>query len=141
MKQGHFPPGPADISANTAKQYMYYRDFLADPLGKVMGLMAEYGDVWHRMSGETHQYSIANPEMIREILVRQANIFIKGPEYTSESGGLARFMGQGLVTSNGEFWKRQTPPGCARFPHAAHHGVRRYDGPICAGANGELARW
>ena len=107
MKQGHFPPGPADISANTAKQYMYYRDFLADPLGKVMGWMAEYGDVWHRMSGESHQYFIANPHIIREVLVRQANIFIKGAEYTSESGGLARFMGQGLVTSNGEFWKRQ----------------------------------
>ena len=39
MNQGNFPPGPADISDNPVKQYMYYRDFLGDPLGKVMGLM------------------------------------------------------------------------------------------------------
>lgn len=69
--------------------------------------MEEYGDVWHNLSGEIHQYSIANPGMIHEILVKQAHLFVKGPVYTSEKGGLARFMGQGLVTSNGEFWKRQ----------------------------------
>ena len=72
-----------------------------------MRWMAEYGDVWHYRDGDTHHYSIANPDMIYEILVKQAALFVKGPVYTSEKGGLARFMGRGLVTSNGEFWKRQ----------------------------------
>ena len=107
VKTGNFPPGPPPVGGHTLQQFLYFRDFLQDPLGKVMGWMAEYGDVWHYMSGRVHQYSIANPDMIHEILVRQAPRFIKGPVYTSERHGLARFMGKGLVTSNGEFWKRQ----------------------------------
>ncbi len=102
-----YPPGPPALSNNILKQYMFYRDFLKDPLGKVAGWVAEYGDVFQLQFGDSHQYMITNPEMIREILVKQANIFIKGPDYTDEKTGMARFMGQGLVTSNGDFWKRQ----------------------------------
>lgn len=107
MSKGNFPPGPPSIGSHPVQQYLYYRRFLEDPLGRVTRWMAEYGDVWHYRDGDTHQYSIANPDMIYEILVKQAPLFFKGPVYTSERGGLARFMGQGLVTSNGEFWKRQ----------------------------------
>ena len=107
LNQGNFPPGPPSVGRHPLQQYLHYRKFLEDPLGNVMGWMAEYGDVWHNMDGSSHQYSIANPDMIHEILVKQAGRFTKGPVYTHEKGGLARFMGQGLVTSNGEFWKRQ----------------------------------
>lgn len=102
-----YPPGPPALSNNIIQQYMFYRDFLKDPLGKVAGWVAEYGDVFQLQFGDSHQYMITNPEMIREILVKQANIFVKGPDYTDEKTGMARFMGQGLVTSNGDFWKRQ----------------------------------
>jgi len=104
---GAFPPGPPDIGSSTLALYLSYREFLADPLGTVGGWVAEYGDLFHRMSGSRHQYYVLNPDMVREILVRQASNFIKGPEYTSPKGGLARFMGEGLVTSNGAFWRRQ----------------------------------
>lgn len=107
MTEGHFPPGPPAVGGSAIEQYLFYRRFLADPLGTVTRRIAEYGDIVHFKVGDAHEYMIANPDMIREILVRQANIFIKGPNYTSEKGGLARFMGQGLVTSNGDVWKRQ----------------------------------
>ena len=107
MAKGRFPPGPPDISGNPIRQYLMYRSFLEDPLKRVSEWVAKYGDVIHYKSGSRHQYMIANPDMIREILVRQSHIFIKGPDYTNEETGLARFMGRGLVTSNGEFWKRQ----------------------------------
>ena len=107
MSEGVFPPGPPNIGPNPIEQYLTYRRFLADPLARVTEWMADYGDVMHYLSGDRHQYLIANPDMIREILVRQADIFIKGPDYTNEETGLARFMGKGLVTSNGAFWKRQ----------------------------------
>ena len=107
MAEGHFPPGPPAVGGSAVQQYLHYRQFLADPLGFVTRRIAEYGDVVHWMVGGAHEYLIANPEMIREILVRQASIFIKGANYTSEKGGLARFMGQGLVTSNGDVWRRQ----------------------------------
>ena len=102
-----YPPGPPALSNNIIQQYMFYRNFLKDPLGKVTGWVAEYGDVFQLQFGESHQYMITNPEMVREILVKQSNIFIKGADYTDEKNGMARFMGQGLVTSNGDFWKRQ----------------------------------
>jgi len=106
--QGNFPPGPPALSANIIRQYLYYRDFLKDPLSKVMGFFETYGDVVHFRVGEAgHQYFVSNPEMIREITVKQSDIFIKGLDYTDEEQGMARFMGQGLVTSNGDFWKRQ----------------------------------
>ena len=107
MTQHQFPPGPPDVGHSTIEQYLNYRNFLKDPLTRVTSWMAEYGDIIHYKSGDHHQYFIANPDMIREILVRQSHIFIKGPDYTNEKTGLARFMGKGLVTSNGEFWKRQ----------------------------------
>lgn len=107
MVQHNFPAGPQAIPNNLLKQYSFYKGFLADPLGKLTNWFTEYGDVFHFAVGEGHQYMVANPDMIREILVRQSDIFIKGGDYTDEKQGLARFMGQGLVTSNGEFWKRQ----------------------------------
>ena len=107
MPEARFPPGPPDIGSNPIEQYMTYRSFLADPLQRVTEWVEAYGDVMHYRTGDRHQYLIANPEMIHEILVRQAHIFIKGPDYTNEKTGLARFMGKGLVTSNGDFWKRQ----------------------------------
>ena len=107
MNNGNYPPGPPDVGGSTLSKFLYYRRYLQDPLGNVTGWMKAYGDVWHHMTGDTHQYAIANPDMVREILVRQARNFIKGPDYTNEEHGLARFMGQGLVTSNGDFWKRQ----------------------------------
>lgn len=103
----HFPEGPADLSNNPIQQYLFYRDFLKAPLDKVTGWVEAYGDTFHFQVGDAHQYMTANPDMIREITVKQSNIFIKGFDYTDEKFGMARFMGQGLVTSNGEFWKRQ----------------------------------
>ena len=107
MPRHHFPPGPPDIGHSKIEQFLTYRRFLKDPLSRVTRWMDEYGDTIHYKTGNRHQYMTANPDMIREVLVRQSDVFIKGPDYTNEKTGLARFMGKGLVTSNGEFWKRQ----------------------------------
>jgi len=95
------------VGHSKVEQFLTYRRFLKDPLTRVTRWMADYGDIIHYKTGDRHQYMTANPEMIREVLVRQSHIFIKGPDYTNEKTGLARFMGKGLVTSNGDFWKRQ----------------------------------
>ncbi len=106
--QGNFPAGPPIVRNTMMQQYRFYKNFLEDPLGKVTEWFGEYGDVIHFNVGENgHQYYIANPEMVREILIKQSDTFIKGPDYSDEEHGLARFMGHGLITSNGDFWKRQ----------------------------------
>ncbi len=101
------------------QNYLFYRRFFKDPLNFVTRWMETYGDVWHFMIGETHNYSVANPDVIHEFFVRQSKRFIKGPAYTNKKTGLARFMGEGLVTSNGDFWKRQR-----RLVAPAFHAVR-----------------
>ena len=106
-QHGNYPPGPPALSTNPVRQYMFYRDFLKDPLGKLTNWFAQYGDMFQFQIGNSHQYMVANPEAIREITVKQSNSFIKGLDYTDENTGMARFMGSGLVTSNGDFWKRQ----------------------------------
>ena len=114
-----FPPGPTEMGEGAWQNYLFYRRFFKDPLGHVTRWMETYGDVWHFMVGDTHNYSVANPDMIYELFVRQSKRFIKGPAYTSRKSGLARFMGDGLVTSNGDFWKRQR-----RLVAPAFHAIR-----------------
>jgi len=101
------------------QNYLFYRRFFKDPLSHVTRWMETYGDVWHFKTGENHNYAVANPDVIYELFVRQSKHFIKGPAYTSKKSGLARFMGEGLVTSNGDFWKRQR-----RLVAPAFHAVR-----------------
>lgn len=108
MQHTNFPAGPPALSSSTIAQYQFYRKFIADPLAMVSGWFADYGDMAYLRTGETgHQYFLSNPDAIREVLVKQTDVFIKGEDYTDEKTGLARFMGHGLVTSNGDFWKRQ----------------------------------
>ena len=116
---GAFPPGPTEMGEGVWQNYLFYRRFFKDPLRHVTRWMETYGDVWHFMIGNTHNYSVANPDVIHELFVRQSKRFIKGPAYTNKKTGLARFMGEGLVTSNGDFWKRQR-----RLVAPAFHAVR-----------------
>ncbi len=114
-----FPPGPTEMGEGTWQNYLFYRRFFKDPLSHVTRWMETYGDVWHFQIGDAHNYAVANPDVIHELFVRQAKRFIKGPAYTSKKTGLARFMGEGLVTSNGDFWKRQR-----RLVAPAFHAIR-----------------
>ncbi|MXX51667.1 MAG: cytochrome P450 [Chloroflexi bacterium] len=116
---GEFPPGPTEMGEGKWQNYLFYRKFFKDPLDYVTRWMETYGDVWHFQVGGGHNYMVANPDMAYELFVRQAKIFIKGPAYTSRTSGLARFMGEGLVTSNGDFWKRQR-----RLVAPAFHAMR-----------------
>lgn len=68
---------------------------------------AEYGDSFTMTAlGESHILT-RDPQWFREVLITHNASFIKDVGYTDEKKGLARFVGQGILTSNGEFWKRQ----------------------------------
>jgi cytochrome P450 len=78
-----------------------------DLLGTLGGWRARYGDVVRVEVNGTPNYNFFHPEHIHQILVEQAASFHKTPDYTDEKLGLARFLGNGLLVSDGEFWKRQ----------------------------------
>lgn len=78
-----------------------------DALGMILRYQQQYGDVFILQMQEQQMYFIADADFAHEVLVKQADKFQKDSDYTDTKRGLARFLGTGLLTSNGEFWKRQ----------------------------------
>jgi len=81
--------------------------FGRDSLGIIREWHQTYGDTVMLRVGEMTQVMLINPSDIHEVLVTQASKFKKDAGYTDTKIGLARFLGNGLLTSNGEFWRRQ----------------------------------
>lgn len=93
-----YPPGPHSILPNKL-----LREFIHNPIKTMMNIAYTYGDIAHFKFGRQHVYLINNPSYIEDILIRNYKNFIK-------SRGLQvskRLLGEGLVTSEGEYHDRQ----------------------------------
>ncbi len=94
----------------------HLREYRKDTLGFEKSLVKEYGDVVHLSLAGRNAYLISNPEDIRKVLVEEPEKFYKAPIYRIL---LSRFLGNGLLTSEGDFWKRQR-----RLAQPAFHAKR-----------------
>src|SRR3989454_11036298 len=74
-----------------------------DWLGFYKRCAEEYGDVVCVHLAHVPVYLIVHPRDIETVLVTNAANFTKSADYRA----LARVLGQGLLTSEGDFWKRQ----------------------------------
>src|SRR5689334_12011907 len=93
-----YPPGPHSILPNKL-----LREFIHNPIKTLIDIAYTYGDIAHFKFGRQHVYLINNPSYIEDILIRNYENFIK-------SRGLQvskRLLGEGLVTSEGEYHDRQ----------------------------------
>jgi cytochrome P450 len=99
-------PGPPPIR-NILALLKFLPEVRGDTLGLIDGMFHQYGDFFHIEVLGTKQYITSNADAIHEVLVKQSGKFIKDKDYRDTQRGLARFFGSGLVTSNGDFWKRQ----------------------------------
>ena len=93
-----YPPGPSSIVPSKV-----LRQFMKDPVKVLMKIAYTYGDISHFKFGRQHVYLINNPQYIENILIRDYKNFIK-------SRGLQvsrRLLGEGLVTSEGEYHDKQ----------------------------------
>lgn len=63
-----------------------------------------FGDVVHIRWLNRHAYQVSHPDDVRKVLVDEADKFIKAPIYKLL---LSQFLGNGLLTSDGDFWRRQ----------------------------------
>ncbi len=108
MTPHKFPPGPPPISANPLKIYHFYYTFQQNPLARILSWFDTYGDtIYMRVGEQYHVFLLSNPDHLHEILVKQAHRFRKSADYRDEQRGLARFLGHGLLTSDGDFWRGQ----------------------------------
>jgi cytochrome P450 len=74
-----------------------------DWLGFYKGCADEYGDIVRIHLAHVPVYLVVHPRDIETVLVTNAGNFTKSADYRA----LARVLGQGLLTSEGDFWKRQ----------------------------------
>lgn len=103
-----YPPGPAPVGANLLAQLRFGLHVTRDPLTIMSGWFQQYGDIVHLQFGDSaHAFLLAHPEHIHEVLVEKADSFHKAGSYKDEKRGLARILGNGLVTSDGDYWRRQ----------------------------------
>ncbi len=84
--------------------YLFSRFFRANnPILLFEHLIEEYGSVSHYMLGPSHIVFLNDPELIREVLITKAPVFIK--ERTQRR--MKILLGEGLITSDGETHMRQ----------------------------------
>jgi cytochrome P450 len=74
-----------------------------DPLAFFSRLAREHGDVALFRLGRSDAYLISHPDLIRDVLVTSQHSFMKGRGLQWAK----RFLGEGLLTSEGEFHRRQ----------------------------------
>jgi cytochrome P450 len=86
-----------------------------NPLGFLSQLSRDYGDIAHFKIGPQHVFLLNSPEFIKEVLVTESHKFAKGRGLQLAK----RLLGEGLLTSEGEFHRRQRRPA-ACVPPAAH---------------------
>ncbi len=98
-----FPPGPQFNVVETIA-----RQFIGKPrisnLNDMMDLLKPYDGIMYYKVGPFHIYFLWDPELVHEAVVEQAPNFGKGFIVQRSFG---RLMGNGLFTSDGDFWKRQ----------------------------------
>jgi cytochrome P450 len=105
-----FPPGPSPSSRSGS-----YKNYSRDPLAYLPTLAREYGDIVTMRFYSFRVYYVNHPDYIEEVLVNQARKFIKGRILRANKG----LFGNGLLTSEGDFWLRQR-----RLAQPAFHRAR-----------------
>lgn len=111
----------------------YLLGMLRDPL-RLFAEIAAVGDVVNYAAGDTPCCMVTHPERIKELLVDQARKLEKGPALQRAP----RFLGQGLIVSDGPFHQRQRRLSQPAFARAR---IATYAREIVALAADHSERW
>ena len=76
-------------------------DYARDPLLFLTRCSREYGDVVRLRFPGPPVYLLNGPDHVEHVLVKDNRNFIQGRYFRQELG----FLGRGLLTSEGEFWR------------------------------------
>jgi len=94
----NYPPGPEQGFFDGLRSPMR-----RDPLSFMTRVAREYGDIVCLRFFHIRTFLITNPEHIEDVLVTNAKKFIKGRVLRANR----HIFGDGLLTSEGDFWLRQ----------------------------------
>lgn len=129
MTTPNFPPGP--------RRQLFGGNFIAfrrDPLNYLQKLTREYGDIVYFRMGPQDVFFLNHPDHIKDVLVTHNQNFIKGRALQRSK----RLLGEGLLTSEGQFHRRQR-----RLAQPAFHRQRiaSYADLMTTYAEQMSARW
>ncbi len=102
FKRGH-PPGPPPRGGALSSLNYYYR-FLTEPIDFVQERFERFGDIYYAPSQGVPLYVLRHPQHLWEVLVRD------GAKYGKTHSAftmLEHFLGKGLLTTDGDVWRRQ----------------------------------
>lgn len=129
MAISHYPPGPKGklIGGN-------FRAFRRDSLSYLQLAARAHGDIVHFRFGPQHVYFLNHPDYIKDVLVTHHQSFMKGRALQRSK----RLLGEGLLTSEGDFHRRQR-----RLAQPAFHRGRiaSYGTVMTDMAERTAARW
>ena len=77
--------------------------FLRNPLGTLAILQQKHDRLVHLRIGGRHQYLVMQPEDAKHVLQENHRNYGRSPAFEV----LKIFLGNGLLTSDGDFWRRQ----------------------------------
>jgi cytochrome P450 len=105
-----------------------------DPLGWLERISAQYGDLARLRVGPYHLVFVNHPDLIHELLVTKDASFVKGRALDQARD----VFGQGLLTSEGDFHRRQR-----RLIQPAFHRrrIEAYADSMASDAAAAAARW
>jgi cytochrome P450 len=107
---------------------------LRDPIAFLNDLGRNYGDVSHTRIALTHVYMLNHPDLIEQVLVGKYRDFVK--DWGTQQ--LVGLVGRGLLTSEGELWKRQRR--LAAPPLSATH-IAKYATTMVECTERDIASW
>lgn len=105
-----------------------------DPLGLMLESHRQYGDVVRFKFGPWDYYMLADPDVIHHVLIDNAKAYKKSRNYM----GLKIVLGEGLLTSEGEVWRRQR-----KLAQPAFHRARlsHFANQMAEATRAMLDRW
>lgn len=132
--QAHAPPGRPPAGAGGWPLVGVLPPLLRDPLRFCSAAAARHEGLVRLDLGPARVYLVTHPDYVRRVLLdNQANYWKGAVNHRAKF-----LLGEGLVTSDGEFWRRQR-----RAVQPAFHGRRLAGiaGLVTAAANGQAERW
>ena len=99
-----YPDGPRIKLPLALIGQMFPARFPFDPLAFGVDIAREFGDIAHYTLGPLHIYQLNHPDLVRQILIVEAEKFHK-PSIIKRA--FRPFAGDGLFTSDDAIWKQQ----------------------------------
>lgn len=138
LQQTDVHPDPVMNASNLLSAVSMMRDLERDFLGTSKSWFDEHGDIVYVKTPGFDQVVLRHPDDIHDVLVGRSDIFIKDATYTDPQRGLFKFLGNGLLNSNGSFWKRQRK---LTAPALHHRRVAGYFDMMVESTNKLLDSW